>query len=512
MHYTADWEPSPAPEGPASWLTGPVLVFDDDGALAGRVRRRHTGSAPVVGVRPGEAYEVSGDARTVRAESGEDHAALLAGLDAPPVTVLHAWSDPRTALTSVFHLSQALLRRGLRAPVRLLRVHAHADARPDPLAEAFGGFARSADHENPRLVQQAVTVRTAAGEEPADALLRACEAELAADARAAAENIHDGDGRKVRRLRELPAAAGAPGSEAPAGVAVRPGGTYVVTGRAGGLGLLFAEHLAHRARVNLLLVGRSALTRERREALERIAALGADVRYERADVADRGDVEWTLAAARNRWGSVHGVIHSAGVLRDALLPNKTADEIDTVLAGKVDGAVHLDAATAGDDLDFFMTFSSLAALAGNPGQVDYAFASRFLNAFSRGREHLRAAGERSGASIALVWPFWRTGGMRVDEATEGFVRRRLGLTPLENEVGVAAFDAALRHARPEFGVVHAERDKLQRVLRIEPPAGGPAEPRPDAAVGAGSGGRGAAAKGDSTVEIELKGVLAELGL
>ncbi|MFF0728295.1 ACP S-malonyltransferase [Streptomyces sp. NPDC004134] len=506
VHYTAGWEPAAAPEGPASWLTGPVLVFDDDGALTERVRERHSGAAPVVGVRPGEAYEVAGDGRTVRAGSAQDHAALLAGLDAPPVTVLHAWSDPRTSLTSVFHLSQALLRQGLRAPVRLLRVAAHADGGPDPLAEAFGGFARSVDHENPRLVQQAVAVRTAAGEDPAAALLRACEAELAADARADAEVRHDADGRRVRRLRELPAAR----PDAQGGVAVRPGGTYVITGGGGGLGLLFAEHLARQARVNLLLVGRSPLTGERQEALERIRALGADVRYERADVADRGDVEWILAAARNRWGSVHGVIHSAGVLRDGLLPNKTADEIDLVLAGKVDGAVHFDAETAADDLDFFMVFSSLAALAGNPGQVDYAYASRFLNAFSRRREELRAAGERSGASIALVWPFWRDGGMRVDESTEGFVRRRLGLTPLENAVGVEAFDAALRHAAPEFGVVHAERDKLQRVLRIEPPAAGPAAPEPAAATKAG--GKPAAAKGDSTVEIELKGVLTELGL
>ncbi|AZM44515.1 [acyl-carrier-protein] S-malonyltransferase [Streptomyces sp. WAC 06738] len=507
VHYTAGWEPAAAPEGPASWLTGPVLVFDDDGALTERVRDRHSGAAPVVGVRPGEAYEVAGDGRTVRAGSAQDHAALLAGLDAPPVTVLHAWSDPRTALTSVFHLSQALLRQGLRAPVRLLRVTAHTDGAPDPLAEAFGGFARSVDHENPRLVQQAVAVRADAGEETAAALLRACEAELAADARADAEVRHDADGRRVRRLRELPAVA----PDAPGGVAVRPGGTYVITGGGGGLGLLFAEHLARQARVNLLLVGRSPLTGERQEALERIRALGADVRYERADVSDRGDVEWILAAARNRWGSVHGVIHSAGVLRDGLLPNKTADEIDLVLAGKVDGAVHFDAETAADDLDFFMVFSSLAALAGNPGQVDYAFASRFLNAFSRRREELRAAGERSGASIALVWPFWREGGMRVDESTEGFVRRRLGLTPLENAVGVEAFDAALRHAAPEFGVVHAERDKLQRVLRIEPPAAESAARRPAAAAKAG-GGKPAAAKGDSTVEIELKGVLAELGL
>ncbi len=493
VHYTADWERADAADGPASWLTRPALVFDSDGALTERVRRLHTDAALVIGVRTGERYTESGAERTVRAASPEDHAALLAGLDTPPATVLHAWSDPRTALTSVFHLSQALLKGGLRQPVRLLRLHTSTGGPADELAEAFGGFARSVEHENPRLVQQAVAVSTTGGQ-PADALLRACTAELAADTRTEAEVRHDDEGRWVRRLRELPTHPATP-----AGVTVRDGATCVITGGAGGLGLLFAEHLARRARTNLLLVGRSELTADRRAELERIRALGSDVRYERADIADRTDVDRLFTLARERWGAVHGVIHSAGVLRDGLLPNKTADEIDTVLAGKVDGAVHLDEATSGDDLDFFMVFSSLAALAGNPGQADYAFASRFLNAFSRRREEKRAAGERTGASIAVVWPFWRDGGMRVDAATEGFVRRRLGLTPLENAVGVAAFDAALHHARPEFGVVHAERAKLERLLRIEAPAG-TALPGP------------VHDDGMSAVAAELEHVLAELEL
>ncbi|MFJ4683025.1 ACP S-malonyltransferase [Streptomyces sp. NPDC088789] len=510
VHYTAGWERADAPLGPGDWLTRPVLVFDTDGSLTERVRRHHRNAAEVIGVRPGGRYTASGTERTVRAGSPEDHADLLTGLDTPPATVLHAWTDPRTALTSVFHLSQALLRGGLHQPVRLLRLHTATGGPADALAEAFGGFARSVEHENPRLVQQAVTVHSAhtadtAGGHPADALLAACLAELAAGTRSEAEVRHNDQGRWARRLREVPAHPLAPAADT-----VRPGTTWVITGGAGGLGLLFAGHLARRARVNLLLVGRSGLTDDRRTALEDLRALGSDVRYERADVADRADVDRLLALARERWGAVHGVIHSAGVLRDGLLPNKTADEIDTVLAGKVDGAVHLDEATRDDDLDVFMVFSSLAALAGNPGQADYAFASRFLNAFSRAREEKRAAGERSGASIALVWPFWREGGMRVDAATEGFVRRRLGLTPLDNAVGVAAFDAALRHARPEFGVVHAERAKLERLLRIEPPEH---TDRPEPKADGASAADGVpAADGASAVAAELEHLLAELEL
>ena len=501
IHYSAAWEPAAAPAATTAPPAGPVLVFDADGPLTERITAEHTGTGPVLAVRPGARFAQDEDGFTLRPGNGEDYAALLAALDSRPAAIVHAWPDDRGGLTSVFHLTRELLRGKVSRPVRLLRVEPYTEAAPDPAAEAFGGFARSVRHENPHLVQQALCVQVpgTSAADGARALARAVTAELAADG-TDVEVRHDAAGRHVRRLRELAAPTG------PDAVAVRDGGVYVISGGGGGLGLIFAEHLARQAAVRLVLVGRSPLDDTRRAALERLRQSGAEAVYEAADVGDRAEVHRIVDAARSRWGAVHGVIHSAGVLRDALVPNKTVEEMDAVLAGKVGGARHLDEATREDALDFFMMFSSLAALAGNPGQVDYAYASRFLNAFGRHRERLRERGERSGVSITVVWPFWRDGGMRVDAGTEGFVRRRLGLEHLPTQLGVEAFDLALRCGEPEFGVVLAERARLDRVLRIEPrPADAPA---PDTGPADARQPHGTAPRG---VAAELLDTLQELG-
>ncbi|WP_405825091.1 ACP S-malonyltransferase [Streptomyces sp. NBC_00838] len=487
VHYRVDWEPAAGPPRNDAPLTGSVLVFDPDGRLS-ELAREHAGDgARIVTVLAGDTYVGAADSYRIRPDHDEDYATLLADLGTTPTTVIHAWPGSEAGLTSAFRLTQALMRGRVSRPLRLLRVETFSGEHPDAMAEAFGGFARSVRHENPNLVYQALTVGVTG--DPAEDVLRACLGELAFGDGAEAEVRHDRTGRWTRRLRELAPATGTPK------VAVRDGGTYVITGGGGGLGLIFAEHLAQQSRVRLLLLGRSELDATRREVLDRIRSLGSEVVYASVDVSDAAEVTRVLDETRGRWGRLHGVIHSAGVLRDALILNKSAGEIGTVLSAKVDGARALDEATRLDELDFFMTFSSLAALAGNPGQVDYAFASRFLNAFSRGRERQRAQGERSGASITVVWPFWRDGGMRVDAETGGFVRRRLGLEHLPTDAGVEAFDIALRTAEPEIGVVLADREKLDRVLRIERPEESPDDVAPS-----------------RSTAVELLDTLEELGL
>ena len=64
----------------------------------------------------------------------------------------------------------------------------------------------------------------------------------------------------------------------------RDGGVYLITGGAGGLGLLFAEAIAKQARdTTLILTGRSALSEGARA---RLAGLPAQVDYRALDVSD----------------------------------------------------------------------------------------------------------------------------------------------------------------------------------------------------------------------------------
>src|SRR5262249_27556332 len=151
----------------------------------------------------------------------------------------------------------------------------------------------------------------------------------------------------------------------------KSGGVYLITGGAGGLGLLFAKEIARQAPgARLVLSGRSALSLEKEQELEAIAALGAEVEYLQADVADRADVEELVAKISDRDGKLDGIVHSAGVLRDGFLLRKQAEELEEVLSPKVRGVVNLDEASLEQELDLFILFSSVSGAFGNVGQAD----------------------------------------------------------------------------------------------------------------------------------------------
>src|SRR5205807_10212419 len=110
-----------------------------------------------------------------------------------------------------------------------------------------------------------------------------------------------------------------------------------------------------------------------------------------ADVSKLEEVEMIVREAKTRFAQIHGVIHAAGVNRDAFILKKTGEEMEAVLAPKVYGAINVDRATSGENLDLFVLFSSVAGVMGNLGQCDYAYANHFLDSFAEAREQLRKA-------------------------------------------------------------------------------------------------------------------------
>ena len=221
-------------------------------------------------------------------------------------------------------------------------------------------------------------------------------------------------------------------------------GVYLITGGLGGLGYLFAHHLAERYRAKLVLTGRSSPNAESERKLEQLRALGADVSYVSADIADADQVRDLIASAKAQFGSLNGVLHSAGVNRDSLLVRKDRDSLRQVLAPKVQGSLHLDRATADEPLDLFVLFSSGAGSFGNPGQTDYAYANAFMDAFSEHRESMRARRERFGKTLSIAWPFWLDGGMQVSAADLQRTEERSGLCALPTDVGIAYWETLLR--------------------------------------------------------------------
>src|SRR5690606_18128536 len=99
---------------------------------------------------------------------------------------------------------------------------------------------------------------------------------------------------------------------------------------------------------------------------------GAKVHTLQSDVVDYAALTAGLAKLPKQLPPLRGVIHAAGVLADGVLADMSLEQLDRAMLPKTLGAWNLHAATAGMPLDFFVLFSSVAAMVGSPGQANYA--------------------------------------------------------------------------------------------------------------------------------------------
>lgn len=205
---------------------------------------------------------------------------------------------------------------------------------------------------------------------------------------------------------------------------LRPRGVYLITGGMGGIGLTLAEHLARTVQAKLILLGRSSLpandtwdewltTHDVRDSIsqkiskiKQLEALGAEVLPVTADVCDRTQMKQAIALSLERFGTINGVIHAAGVAAGGIIQLKTPEIAASVFAPKVTGTLVLNEVLQAIDLDFLMFCSSLSSIVGGFGQADYCGANAFLDAFARG--------DRSNRYIVINWDAWQEVGMAVN--------------------------------------------------------------------------------------------------
>ena len=309
--------------------------------------------------------------------------------------------------------------------------------------------------------------------------------------------------RHAARWAEL---AGDPGVAAQA--LWKHGGVYLISGGAGGLGLLVAEEIARQARsATLVLTGRSALDAMRLERLRRLQVGGCRVVYRRIDVANRDAVAGLIDGLVAEHGKVDGIVHCAGVTRDSFLVNKTAQQLHEVFEPKVTGLLNLDEASRGLALGCFILFSSLAGALGNVGQADYAAANGFMDAYARHRNSLVAMQRRHGRTLSINWPLWADGGLRPDAATEQLLMQRSGLAPLGHAAAFEALYRAWASGENQVLVLHGPRDRVLGAWGVVP-AGTAIDGAPAAAQGAPRAHAGAAAREAGAAGRETVGAAA----
>ncbi len=475
MMYKDMWKDSDEIRASGSSTPEEIIIFDTDTRIRDMILEVGKASGKKVNIRlvkKGLKYKDKGDGiYEINPAKREDYGRLLKDIKLSGCngsTIVHLWSrDTETQGTekvkeqlhdgfySIMFLTQALMEQKYKE-ARLIYAYQYSEDVLLPNYSGIGSMASCIRMENP-LFDYTTVGLDIAGTEP-DVITQILINELSANGGKARDIIYEGATRKARIFEEVEGLSAYTGEFKDF---CRQNGVYIISGGAGGLGLIIARYLAEQVKARIVLLGRSELLGEKEETVLSLKKTGAQVTYFKADVSERTELQKAIEEVRRLYGGINGVIHCAGVIRDSFIIKKTVEEAACVLAPKVIGTILLDELTSTDDLDFFITFSSLAAVTGNIGQSDYAFSNSFMDYFAKKREKMRLKGNRKGKTVSINWPLWDEGTMTLDEQGSEWIRETMGLVPLGTGNGLSALGFALESGNVQVAVLEGEENTVR---------------------------------------------------
>ncbi len=486
--HEIEWRERPRaqrPELKAPTREGRWLVFADEGGVGKGVADWLTRKGQhVIVVRRAASLASEGGGYVLPAEDADAYTRLLesafASAEASCRGVVFLWpldaQDPRervdvdrvcgTSCGAALHLVRALGRHDWAQAPRLWMAtrgaQAVSDAECSPWQATVWGLGRVAAEEHRELFGALIDIDPAAP-------IHTCVEHLASE-------VWENDGepevawRQGRRFvpRLVPGKR-----DAVLSLRCRADAAYVVTGAFGGIGAALSRWLVEQGARRLILVGRTPLPPRqewaridpasslgRRVALVRaLESLGASVHVASFDLSDEPVArEFFEQFEREGWPPVRGVIHCAAIADDRLLATMDSASLFSVLRPKAIGAWVLDRVLRDAPLDFFVSFSSLGSLIGQPGQGSYAAANAFLDTFAA---HQR---QRNLRAIAVNWGGWRglgfadtEGGRRTVSALE-----QSGIGSFEPNDALAALRMIIESDATQVAVVPADWSRVRR--------------------------------------------------
>lgn len=159
----------------------------------------------------------------------------------------------------------------------------------------------------------------------------------------------------------------------------------VVTGGSRGIGRAAALELAAQGARVLVNYQRSAAAAS--EVAEQVAAAGSEAMIFQADVSDESQTQAMVEATLERWGRLDILVNNAGITDDAplarLRPEQWQRVIETDLTSVFLCSRAALPAMRRQGYGRIISVGSLAGLAGNVGQTNYAAAKAGLIGFTR---------------------------------------------------------------------------------------------------------------------------------
>ena len=223
--------------------------------------------------------------------------------------------------------------------------------------------------------------------------------------------------------------------------------TYLITGGTGALGLKLAHHWVNKGAKYLVLLNRSGVTESLKPTIYALEKHGVAIQVFQGDVSDYEFLKHVFTTIQTTMPPLRGIVHAAGVLDDGVLAHQTWDRFNKVIEPKVKGAWYLHQLSMDKPLDFFICFSSIAALLGSPAQSNYAAANAFLDALAYHRKALGLP------SLSINWGPWDQTGM-VSTLTHRDQARwqSRGVNTIPPNKGLALFDQILGQDFARIGV------------------------------------------------------------
>ncbi|NWI30643.1 PATK synthase, partial [Sula dactylatra] len=172
---------------------------------------------------------------------------------------------------------------------------------------------------------------------------------------------------------------------------------YIVVGGLTGLGFETVKFIAENGGGCIAILSRKNPSNEKQEEMKALQHQyeGSKVEFVQCDVTSTSDVKKAFQSiAKIFAGSpVKGVFQSAVVLHDGRLEVLKLADFQEVLRPKVAGTLNLHWATRGQELDYFVCYSSIASFLGNSSQANYAAANSFLDVFCLYRRNCGLSGQ-----------------------------------------------------------------------------------------------------------------------
>lgn len=317
------------------------------------------------------------------------------------------------------------------------------------------GFARTLHLESPHTPVVVVSVPY---DHPEAAHWVAAEIEASEEFHEASYDLH---GRRFE-----PALTLCPPHKTDAPLPIGPEDVLCVTGGGKGIAAECALRLGCESGARLALVGRSDPETDPELAanLQRIVAAGIPCRYFQADVNSLTDVQTAMRRIESALGPITGLLHGAGTNAPKLLNTLGKSDVLATLTPKVQGFLHLMDAIDSDRLRLLITFSSIIARTGLPGEADYAVANEWLSDLTRKFQ----SSHPQCRCLAVEWSVWSGTGMgerlgRIESLMQQ------GITPITTDQGVAILSRLTRQSVPTTQIVVAGRFGNPRTVDLDGP-------------------------------------------